>query len=108
MLAESIDKLGQFPIVQIAIGFLIVVGGLLALRQGSRDKEKDQPADVSEQRWYFDGPIKAVLDALEGLYRETKEFRREQREAADERREQHKEHMQVVRQMLDRLPTRRR
>lgn len=108
MLAEAIDKAGQFPLIQVGILFLIVVGGLMALRQGARDKERTAASEVPEQRWYFDGPIKAVLDALEGQYRETREFRREQREAAEHREAQHKEHMTVVREMLDRLPIRRR
>lgn len=108
MLANGLDKLGQFPLIQLAIGFLIVIGGLMALRQGSRDKKKIPPPEVPEQRWYFDGPVAKALEALSGIFGILKEIRRENDDYAKERRDQHKEHMQAFRDLIDRLPARRR
>lgn len=107
--ATGLDKFGQFPLLQLAGVVLIVALIAVAVIKGWRAmSQQDKQSDYPKQRWYFDGPLIKALEALEGIYRETKEFRREADEATKERRDQHREHMTAVRELIDRMPTRRR
>jgi hypothetical protein len=69
-----ISSLGAWPIVQFAVAIVLLLGGLAAIRQGTRDKRGDaapEPADTMP-RFYFDGPMAAALKslaAIEGLLR---------------------------------------
>jgi hypothetical protein len=48
-------------------------------------KAKSRRSSGEGVEWYFDGPLGKALDALQGIYREAVEARREQRTFADER-----------------------
>lgn len=106
MLEASIDKFGQFPIIQIGFLFIALIGGLLALRQGRNDRDK-APSDMSLRNWYFEGPVVRAIEALNAILNVLKETRRENDDYAKERREQHKEHMHAVNELRDRLSRRR-
>lgn len=60
-----IDKLGNYPIVQAAVAFVVVVFGLLmmwkAFKAPSAPPPPAAPPSAPEQRWYFEGPIAEVF-----------------------------------------------
>ena len=67
----GIDKLGAFPLLQLAAAMVILAGLAAAVYRGARDRRlsMDQESSPGMARWYFDGPLKATLDTLRDQYR---------------------------------------
>ena len=67
----GIDKLGAFPLLQIAAAIVVLSGLAAAVYRGTRDRKlsADQESSPGMARWYFDGPLKATLDTLRDSYR---------------------------------------
>lgn len=103
MLDASLDKLGQFPILQFFGGMLILCAALYAIFRGERDKSKSGAPDVPEQRWYFDGPIAKALSLAEGIYRELKEIRNDNERASTEAKDRDREQIDLLREANDLL-----
>lgn len=65
-----IDKLGPYPLLQIAAAIVVLAGLALAVYRGSRDRSLPRPAPPSipnEQRYFFDGPIGEALKLLRDI-----------------------------------------
>lgn len=107
-MVDGLDKLNQFPILQFFGGLIVLAGVAYAIFKGQRDSGKAAPPEPPELRWYFDGPLVQALHELKGIYRVLNEIRDLIKEDRVDRRDQHREHMEVFRDMLDRLPGRRR
>jgi hypothetical protein len=102
MFEQSLDKLGQWPILQFFGGIMILAGVAYMIFRGERDKAQP-PHERSEVRLFFDGPLLKALELLEGIYRVLREIRAENKEAARDAEAQHKEMMSELRRVTDRL-----
>jgi hypothetical protein len=67
----GIDKLGPFPLLQLAAAMVILAGLAVAVYRGTRDRKlsADQYSMPGSARWYFDGPLNAALETLRDTYR---------------------------------------
>ena len=67
----GLDKLGAFPLLQIAGAIVVLAGLAAAVYRGTRDRKlsADQESLPGMARWYFDGPLKAALDTMRDTYR---------------------------------------
>lgn len=65
-----IDKLGPYPLLQIAAAIVVLAGLALAVYRGSRDRSPPRPSPPSfpnEQRYFFDGPMGEALKLLRDI-----------------------------------------
>jgi hypothetical protein len=67
---EAFRSLGAFPVVQLALGLLIIGGGLFALFRGTRDKNGHASAIP---QWLMMGP---AHDAIMSLHQTAEQIRR--------------------------------
>lgn len=100
MFEASLDKLGQFPILQFFGGLLILMGVAFAIMRGERDKNRGTPnPEPQEARWFFDGPLLKALEALQNIYRELKELRSDNEKIERLRTDHHREFLDVMRDL---------
>lgn len=60
-----LDKLGPYPLLQLFGALLVLAGLALAIYRGTRDRQKTEANPyITEQRYYFDGPIGEALKLL--------------------------------------------
>jgi hypothetical protein len=102
-MVDGLDKLGQFPLLQLFGGLLILLGVAYAILKGQRDSGKSAPPEPPELRWYFDGPLVQAINEMKGIYRVGNEIRDLLKDSLDERRTEHKEHMVAIRELVDRI-----
>ena len=60
----GVDKLGPYPLLQLAGAIMILAGLALAIYRGTRDQKRDTPEIPGEQRWFFDGPVAVAVNLL--------------------------------------------
>lgn len=71
-----IDKLGQYPLLQLAAAVIILGSLALAVYRGTRDRRTPDAIANNEQRYFFDGPMGEALKLLRdirNISNETKE-----------------------------------
>lgn len=59
-----LDRLGPFPILQLAAALLVIGGLALAVWRGVKDRKSSNPIIPDEQRWFFDGPLTHALNVM--------------------------------------------
>lgn len=61
-----IDKLGPYPLLQLAAAIVVLAGVALAVYRGTKDRTTPRagPHIPNEQRYFFDGPIGEGLKLL--------------------------------------------
>lgn len=59
-----IDKLGPYPILQLAAAVVILGGLALAIYRGTKDRQSASPRIPNEQLYFFDGPMGEALKLL--------------------------------------------
>lgn len=103
----AIPNLGPFLLVQGAVAFVVIGGAILAWLRGSKRAPAPNPAESQEQRWFFDGPVARALEYLKDILNTLQETRHDNDKAARDLRDRHDEHMEAIRELLERLPRRR-
>lgn len=94
-MADPVDSLGAFPIIQIAVAGVIAIGGAIMVWRGTASRTR--PTAGSGVEWYLDGPVGRIIDLLNGIYRETKELRVDAQRHATENNEKLDELMEITR-----------
>lgn len=100
-MADPVDGLGAFPIIQAAVAGVITIGGAIAAWRGLVSKTRHRTGEGVE--WFFDGPIAKALDTLQSIYRETVEGRKEQQKFADERNKKMDDQTEILRDIREGL-----
>lgn len=60
-----VDKLGPYPLLQLAAAIAVLGALAFALYRGTRDRRPDGAPQVpGEQRWFFDGPLSVAVNLL--------------------------------------------
>ena len=97
MADPTIPDLGQFPIIQFGLFIVTVGAGLAVWWRGQRKKllGDDSRVEGSGVQLFFDGPLKAALDKLEGTYRILLEMKGENERTVAEFRERHKDELEI-------------
>jgi hypothetical protein len=63
-----VDRLGPYPILQLAAAILILGGLAFAVWRANRDRRANSPLDIpGEQRYFFDGPLGVTLGMLRDI-----------------------------------------
>jgi hypothetical protein len=63
-----VDKLGPYPLLQLAGAIVVLAALALAVYRGTRDRTAASPTSVpNEQRYFFDGPMGEALKLLRDL-----------------------------------------
>lgn len=68
----GLDKLGPFPLLQLAAALAVLAGVVFAVYRGTRDRRLSADQEYpppSGFRWYFDGPLNAALESLHEQYK---------------------------------------
>lgn len=104
-----LDKLGAFPILQLAAAIMIVAfGGVMMWRALVAKSSAQSPTPAApEQRWYFEGPIAEAFKQMARTNQHLErigEYLKKSNELAEKRGEQLED---VVRELRD-PPARRR
>jgi hypothetical protein len=65
----QVDKLGPYPLLQLAGAILVLCGLALAIYRASRDRPAPSavPQIPQEQRWFFDGPLSIAVNLLRDI-----------------------------------------
>ena len=61
------DKLGPYPVLQLAAAVIVLIALAIAVYRGSRDRHTASPPASFEQRYFFDGPIGEALKLLRDI-----------------------------------------
>lgn len=60
-----LDKLGPYPLLQLAGAIVVLAALALAVYRGTRDRSPPAAAQIpNEQRYFFDGPMGEALKLL--------------------------------------------
>lgn len=60
-----LDKLGPYPLLQLAAAIVVLMGLTFAIYRGTRDRGgSGAPIIPPEQRWFFDGPLSIAVNLL--------------------------------------------
>ena len=60
-----VDKLGPYPLLQLAAAIVVFIGLSFAIYRGTRDRNGNgAPMIPPEQRWFFDGPLSVAVNLL--------------------------------------------
>lgn len=63
-----LDKLGPYPLLQLAGAIVVLAALALAVYRGTRDRRgPDSPQIPNEQRWFFDGPLATAVTLLRDI-----------------------------------------
>jgi hypothetical protein len=62
-----VDRLGPYPILQLAAAILILGGLAFAIWRASRDRRSIATVIPDEQRWFFDGPLATSINILRDI-----------------------------------------
>jgi hypothetical protein len=62
-----VDRLGPYPILQLAAAILILSGLAFAVWRANRDRRGNQLEIPGEQRYFFDGPLGVTLGMLRDI-----------------------------------------
>lgn len=62
-----LDKLGPYPLLQLAAGIAVLMGLAYAIYRGTRDRTPAPPSVPNEQRYFFDGPMGEALKLLRDI-----------------------------------------
>lgn len=96
----ALHSLDQFPVVQAAVAITILGTAMIVWFRGERGS-KDHLEPSGGISLFFDGPLKATLDTLQGIYRRLGEMKNDNADAARElRRDLEKEHT-MLRDILE-------
>ena len=84
-MADPVESLGAFPIIQLAVAAVVGIGGAIAVWKALTVKPRRTAGEGVE--WFLDGPIAKALDRLEGIYRELRQMREDENRHAHEANE---------------------
>ncbi len=93
------DGQAGFTIVQWITFVGTFVGGALAAFVGAKVKTRRTSGEGVE--WFYDGPVANALKIFQGIYTETVEGRREQRQLSEERNKKLDEQTNILRQIKE-------
>lgn len=64
-----VDRLGPFPLLQLAAGIAVLIGMVAAIYLGLKrfNRTEAEPRIVPEQRFFMDGPLANALSSLREL-----------------------------------------
>lgn len=93
------DPQGGLTIIQWITFFGTFVGGVLLALVGAKVKPRRTSGEGVE--WFYDGPVAKALEIFQGIYRETVEGRREQREFSEARNKKLDEQTNILRQIKE-------
>ena len=62
-----VDKLGPYPLLQLAGAIVVLAALALAVYRGTRDRTPASPSIPNEQRYFFDGPMGEALKLLRDI-----------------------------------------
>ena len=62
-----VDRLGPYPILQLAAAIVVLGGLTLAIWRGTRDRKAQGPQLPEEARWFFDGPLAMAINILRDI-----------------------------------------
>jgi len=102
-----LDRLGPFPLIQLAAAILVIGGLALAIYRGTRDRRKSLQEPL-EQHLFFDGPLNAALQSLRDLYGCQKRLIENTNPMAEEQRKQTKLLQEIKDGIDDLMPQRKR
>lgn len=107
-MADPIESLGPFPIIQIAVGAAIAIGIAVTVWRAVAGRPKLQETAGPGVQWFLDGPIGKIIDLLQGIYRELRQTREDNQRYANERNGRFDEAIELLREVKDRSGTPRR
>ncbi len=99
--ASQIPNLGPFVLLQAMIGVVIVGGAVIAWLRGERKQKRGDIEPSGGVSLFFDGPLNAALNTLQGIYRVIVEIRSDQNEAIKEFRLRHERETEILRDIRE-------
>jgi hypothetical protein len=61
----SLDKLGPYPLLQLAGAIVVLIGLAITVYRAMRDRPSNSAPQIPpEQRWFFDGPLTVAVNLL--------------------------------------------
>ena len=97
-----VPNVGPLVIVQLALFIAIVGTAIVTWMRGDKKKGNNQPESSGGVSLFFDGPLNAALNTLQGIYRVLDEIKDDNRRFHDKMDERHERETEILRDIRDR------